>query len=221
MVGTLKNFVLNVVLKRLAKISKYSSNKGFKKICNGVYDLGAGFGLTSKCYLVNVDEQILIDLGSQSSIKYLLKQLKKLNLQPKDIKHVIFTHLHFDHIGVPMVFANAKFYASKEEIEDIEIYKRFSRFVKPPEEIYDFLRKKLVPIQELKKPYLKVIRTPGHTRGSICLFMLMEKILFSGDTLFFNGYVGRTDLPTSVPEKMENSLKKLERIRYRILCAGH
>ncbi|TFG65341.1 MAG: MBL fold metallo-hydrolase [Spirochaetales bacterium] len=41
---------------------------------------------------------------------------------------------------------------------------------------------------------LKILHTPGHTRGSICLYVPEEGILFSGDTLFQEG-IGRTDLP--------------------------
>ena len=45
-------------------------------------------------------------------------------------------------------------------------------------------------------------------------------VLFSGDTLFHNG-IGRTDLPKSVPEKMNESLKKLRNLKFEILCPGH
>lgn len=65
---------------------------------------------------------------------------------------------------------------------------------------------------------IKIIKTPGHTYDSICL--LYKNILFSGDTLFYKG-IGRTDLPESEPEKMQESLEKLRKIKYRILCPGH
>ena len=42
----------------------------------------------------------------------------------------------------------------------------------------------------------RVITTPGHTSGGICLYCAEHKLLFSGDTLF-SGIWGRTDLPTS------------------------
>lgn len=61
-------------------------------------------------------------------------------------------------------------------------------------------------IIEFNEHKLKVIHTPGHTKGSICL--LCNDILFSGDTLFKRA-IGRTDFPGSSNKDMQNSLKKL------------
>ena len=56
---------------------------------------------------------------------------------------------------------------------------------------------------------LKFIETPGHTRGSMCIFT--DNKLFSGDTLF-QGSIGRTDLPTGSFDMMNTSLKKLSKL---------
>ena len=68
---------------------------------------------------------------------------------------------------------------------------------------------------------LEVINTPGHTKGAVCLWYPEDKILFSGDTMFYNKNIGRLDLPTSVPGEMRNSLIKLLDYNYKILCPGH
>jgi len=57
---------------------------------------------------------------------------------------------------------------------------------------------------------LVVLETPGHTKGSICLYSEKDSLLFSGDSLFFMG-VGRTDLPGS------NEKSLLEAIRTKLL----
>lgn len=51
----------------------------------------------------------------------------------------------------------------------------------------------------------QIIHTPGHTRGSICIYCEKERLLFSGDTLF-RGTWGRTDLPTGSFEEMIHSI---------------
>jgi glyoxylase-like metal-dependent hydrolase (beta-lactamase superfamily II) len=69
---------------------------------------------------------------------------------------------------------------------------------------------------------LRVIHTPGHTIGSICLHNQKNKILFSGDTVFPDGVFGRVDLTSSTGLKdMINSLKKLSMLDTEILLPGH
>ncbi len=63
---------------------------------------------------------------------------------------------------------------------------------------------------------LKVIHTPGHTPGSICLYEPRSKSLFSGDTVFPFGSVGRTDLPGGDAKEIIHSIKRL-----KILYPGH
>lgn len=66
------------------------------------------------------------------------------------------------------------------------------------------------PMESLMRHRLpcSVIRTPGHTPGSVGLYFEEEKILFSGDTLFKMGY-GRTDLPGGDMTQMIHSLQRL------------
>ena len=52
---------------------------------------------------------------------------------------------------------------------------------------------------------LRIIHTPGHTKGGCCLYIESQKLLISGDTLF-RGTWGRTDLPTSDFNEIINSI---------------
>ncbi len=64
-------------------------------------------------------------------------------------------------------------------------------------------------------PYLvegwTVLHTPGHSKGSVCLYNASEKVLVAGDTLFNAGF-GRTDFPGSSMEDMERSLVRLSKL---------
>ncbi len=81
-------------------------------------------------------------------------------------------------------------------------------------EVYDYEN-----ISDLDVPEFKIIKTPGHTEDSICI--LYKDILFSGDTIFHKGGRGRTDLAGGSEREILDSIKRLEKIDYNILCPGH
>ena len=64
------------------------------------------------------------------------------------------------------------------------------------------------PLDEPAGCTLRLIHTPGHTRGGVCLYWEKEQVLLSGDTLFRMGY-GRTDLPGGDTGQLINSLRHL------------
>jgi len=152
----------------------------------------------SHIYLIKLkDKNILIDTSSPENQRGLIEDLNKLGLKPKDIKTIIFTHNHPDHIGRILPFLQTtNFYGSKKDFGE-----------------------NMNDIKKLKIPELKIIETPGHSKGGICI--LYENILFSGDTLFHRGTTGRTDLPGSSEKEMKNSINKLKEIKYKILAPGH
>ena len=66
-----------------------------------------------------------------------------------------------------------------------------------------------------------VYHTPGHTRGSICLFRKSDGMLISGDTLFAEGSYGRCDLPTGSIDDMKQSIERLAALPVNSLWCGH
>ena len=174
-----------------------------KKITDNVFKINAGANVY---YLEK--EKIVIDTGIEDYADIL-----KSEIPVDEIKIVVFTHLHFDHIGNFDVFKNAKFYAAKPEID---AWKKNPFTVILDKNLVKHFKVSLNDVKDLKM--FEIIDTPGHTIGSICL--LYKDVLFTGDTLFDCG-VGRTDLPSSEPEEMKKSLEKLKGIKYRFFCAGH
>ena len=62
-------------------------------------------------------------------------------------------------------------------------------------------------IKGLEEPVL-VIHTPFHSPGSVCYYFSNNKLLFSGDSLFYRS-IGRNDFETSIPGKTRESIKKI------------
>jgi len=190
-----------------------------QKISDNIWKMS----LDCNLYFLDFREKIIIDTGKRGN-RHLIEQFLGKLIDLGSIQKVIFTHLHYDHIGNFDLFKNAEFYASQKEIND---------FKKNPEGTVlneDILQKfiesgiELKPIEsikeELKSMGLEIIETPGHTAGSICIWYPDEKILFSGDTLLKKS-LGRTDLPTSDLKGMQATVNKLSEIGYKILATGH
>ncbi|MFP4117822.1 MAG: MBL fold metallo-hydrolase [Candidatus Woesearchaeota archaeon] len=174
-------------------------------------------------YLIK-DRRILIDTGSLSVMKGLKRSLP---LAPEDISMVLFTHMHYDHVGAFSLFPDSHFYASEDAIAALHDDPHRSVLdIETVKEIYEKgFDPKPFPQEQLKDFGLTFYDTPGHAEGSVCIFYEAEdrKILFSGD-LFFDtrmDVVGRTDLATSDEAKMKVSLRKMSALRYDILCPGH
>jgi len=137
---------------------------------------------------------------------------KKITDNGLEISAICLTHGHFDHIwGVKALkeLSGVKVYAYEAEdelLKDAELNVS-AQTGKPCSVTADELFKdgQEVTIDGIK---FKVIYTPGHTEGSCCYYFEEDKILISGDTLFYCS-CGRTDLPTGSGGKLDRSLKKL------------
>lgn len=172
--------------------------------------------LASNCYFLNLENKIIIDTGIREERSKLLNNLLQL-LNPQEVEIVLFTHLHYDHIGNYGLFGRARFYASLPEIRAF-LNNPIGAVCDP--EVASSFKPELGDVSNLRLKNLEVIHAPGHTIGSICIWYPKAKILFSGDTLFKRGY-GRTDLPTSEPALLATTLEKLKQYPYEVLAPGH
>ncbi|MBO5318011.1 MAG: MBL fold metallo-hydrolase [Oscillospiraceae bacterium] len=158
-----------------------------------------GGSLYTNCYMVWQEEGnkcILIDPGFDA--EQILEQVRS---RGKEVEAVLLTHGHFDHVGGVKDIAaetGCKVYIHKA---DLALPNRLTLGTVPCTHHYED-GDTLV----LAGLTLKVLHTPGHTPGGVCL--LCENAMFSGDTLFA-GTCGRTDLPGSDHRKMWDSLARL------------
>ncbi len=163
-------------------------------------------------YIINEKEDAyIIDPGTNyEKIKEYLDK-KKFNL-----KGILLTHGHFDHIiAVNNIVRdyNTTIYIHENERDflfDSSLnlsgltYERF--VVANKSDVSTFTE---IDKFNLGKEKIRIIHTPGHTRGSVCF--KYKNFLFSGDTLF-KGTIGRTDLPTSNTLDIQKSVKNLVQI---------
>ena len=182
-----------------------------EKISDKIWKLRAN----SNIYFLDFEKKILIDTGDRAERRIVEQFLSKV-VDFDKVEIVIFTHLHFDHIGNFDLFPRARFYASEQEIRDFNRDRKKTTYDDFMAEKFDA---KLEPIAD-KIDDLEIIKTPGHTRGSICIWYEPERILFSGDTLFKKA-PGWTGAPTSSPARMRKTLMKLIEYNFKILCPGH
>lgn len=190
----------------------------FEKISKNVIKIVSD----SNCYII--ENKIIIDTSKSELKDELLNTLKKIT-KPENIQKVIFTHLHYDHIECFDLFKNAKFYANKDAVLSMSDNKEKEKMIlkKQTSEIFNIELKNIQNDKEINRIF-KIYDTPGHSPSCIILFYEKDNILFTGDTYFYKNCYGRTDLPNSEPEKMQNSiLKTLEIIKkYNpVIAPGH
>lgn len=181
----------------------------------------ASFGnMQNNCYLITdekTNESALVDCSEYNS--------KMIDLIGNtDLKYILLTHGHFDHIGGAA-----------------EIKKQFGCEIVISEEDAPMLSSSKLSLAAfcgaahnnckadvlvsdgdviaLGSIDIKVMSTPGHTKGSVCY--IAEDCLFSGDTLFFCS-CGRTDFPGGSSYEMAQSLQKLSLLEGNLkVCTGH
>lgn len=163
---------------------------------------------------------ILIDSGMDLRNE-ILDKLNELNVRKIDL--LINTHCHYDHIANNSKLKkkfNLNIAMHEKDVYAVKNIKgsTYSSFFNSDfnSEIdsgsfdFDVIFKGGEKIK-LKDHTLEVIHTPGHTEGSICIYDRETKSLFSGDTIFAEGF-GRTDLLGGSYDNLKNSIRILNKL---------
>jgi len=168
---------------------------------------------STNCYVVICEqtrESIIVDPGFDDRTEA-EKILRFIDENASKLKFVLNTHGHSDHtcgngvvkekFHVPILIHEYDAHMLGKVGKKIAEFFEFENSSPPADAL---LRDG--DMVKFGKIALKVMHTPGHSRGSICL--LGDKEVFTGDTLF-SGSVGRTDFAESSEKDMNFSLKKL------------
>jgi hydroxyacylglutathione hydrolase len=145
-----------------------------------------------------------------------------------DVGLVIATHSHPDHIEATELVvekSGALYTLSREEDEFYRTIGKafFQSFGDKPLEVDPFFYLKEGDLSlgvKDNKMAVKVLLTPGHSPGSISLYLEEDKILVSGDVVFA-GSIGRTDFPGGSPSLLRKSIDELSQLDVEYLVPGH
>jgi hydroxyacylglutathione hydrolase len=157
--------------------------------------------LETNCYIISGDQGVLlIDPGSEPE-----KIVERVTCDVRRIRAIVCTHGHYDHIGAVAYFQrkyNIPAYiheAEKGVLEYMYAFYGIERFDPSPFPSPNWGR----GVGE----GLAVLHTPGHSPGGICLYN--DEFVLTGDTVFADGYLGRTDLPSGSEEQIQRSMRKV------------
>ncbi len=177
----------------------------------------------TNCYVVydeNTLEAAVIDPGAEG--KGLIKILEENKL---DVKKILLTHGHSDHIGAVQAVAD------RYKVP-VYIHPNDSMFLKDPKLNLSVHMGLSITCDVEEKPLIggdkieaagvsfTVLETPGHTGGGVCFYG--GGIVFAGDTLF-QGSIGRTDFPGGSFEQLDKAIRtQLYTLPPdTIVCPGH
>ena len=163
----------------------------------------------TNCYIVHKKDSehcFVVDPGDSGD-----KIANYIRDQKMILDHILLTHGHFDHIQGVRDLKNAirceicALDVEKELLSDARM--NVSAMTGRPEELEADICLHDGQQFESAGIAMKVIHTPGHTKGSCCYFLEEQKVLFSGDTLFMES-VGRADLPTGNEKDLMQSVRE-------------
>jgi hydroxyacylglutathione hydrolase len=154
-------------------------------------------------------EAIVVDPGDD--IPRILALLAKHNLR---VKQILITHAHIDHIaGAHRLkqITGAPILVNQNDLAQIRIMDEQAAWlgiptptVQSPDDTLD--DGKLITIGSGETALTgSILHTPGHTQGSVCLYLPTKSLLLAGDTLFARS-VGRTDLPGGNTQQLLRSI---------------
>lgn len=198
----------------------------------------SGGVLGTNSYIISLDKSRCFVVDPACSADIIAKRATQLGL---DIRFILLTHGHYDHLE--SLGALKSLYPKA----DVLIHEKDSHLLGKDAlvrhdkdfrasglaDLYEEFRQGLLSSYDLPiasrflrdndsfEDSWKIIHTPGHSPGSVCLYNKGENILISGDTLFYQGW-GRTDFAGGDTDSLMKSLEKIYKLpKDTVVYPGH
>jgi len=187
------------------------------KILDGLYGFIWQSASENNCnsFLIEGAKKILVDPGHRHLFQHVKRGLAQIETTPEQIDVVLVTHGHPDHLEMVGSFGPATLWAMSR-IDYEFVMKYIGSHMKLPDPTFFLQEGDLV----IGDKAFRVILTPGHSPGSICLYWPEKKVLFTGDVVFSQS-IGRTDLPGGSGKQLKESISRLAELDVEVLCPGH
>jgi hydroxyacylglutathione hydrolase len=182
----------------------------------------------------------IVDAGLMGKGDYKIRSIDKMGISFKDVKRVIMTHTHLDHIGclgeIRKEMPWLELWVHEKEAEPLEkgdertvygmdMFKGMCQMqygLKPGDFTFPVDRKlKGGENLEIGGMAWEVVYIPGHSAGGIALYQEQKKILIPGDVVYADYAIGRFDLHGANAPALKDSLMKLAEMEVEILLPGH
>jgi hydroxyacylglutathione hydrolase len=169
--------------------------------------------------------KILIDSGIKEHFKILKIDIEQIGINMDQLSMVINTHEHVDHFGANHYLQNKvpilthHYAATKIVSADDELLLCRAHGEDPRGHLVNIWLENL-NVVDMGDFFLKILHTPGHTSGSLCIYEPQLRFLISGDTVFARGTISNISSSGSYGEYI-NSLAKLYTMKIDLLLPGH
>ena len=209
------------------------------EVRRGVHQL---WGLGCQVFALVGDRVTLIDAGAPGNGRIVLRQLRSLGIQPKDVEQIIVTHHHLDHRGALGELARATGARILVHASEAPFFRGHAPYPNPVNAehaprlaavtgpLFAATRGRPLAVAELEDGDvidvlggLQVLHAPGHTRGSVVFWAPEERLLFAGDAMGFR----RARLEQPDPRVSEDprlamaSLERLAGLDVESICFSH
>jgi hydroxyacylglutathione hydrolase len=219
--------------------------KKMQQVAQGVYFIPGQDGMMPDCHSYLIGEPAsgdlsLVDAGMMGKKDYKIQSILKAGINLKDIKRVIMTHTHLDHMGcLPEILEDltgAEIWMHKDEADPLEkgdesiaycaeMFAQMIRtmFRKKPGDYCLKVARKLNGDETLEIGGMvwEAVHLPGHSPGGLGLYNPAGKILIPGDVVYADHAIGRFDFCGASGRALNDSLMTLAALDVDILLPGH